>query len=33
MFDDFRKAIIQEFEMLDIRLMFYYLNIEIKQVQ
>ena len=31
MFEDFKKAMVKEFEMTDIRLMAYYLSIEVKQ--
>ena len=31
MVDDFKKVITEEFEMTDIRLMVYYLSIEVKQ--
>ena len=31
MFEEFKKAIIKEFEMTDIGLMSYYLGIEVKQ--
>jgi hypothetical protein len=33
MFEDFKKAMIQEFEMTDIGLMSYYLGIEVKQME
>ncbi|PRQ49434.1 putative RNA-directed DNA polymerase [Rosa chinensis] len=33
MFEDFMKAMIREFEMTDIRLMSYYLDIEVKQME
>jgi hypothetical protein len=33
MFDDFKKAMTQEFEMIDIALMSYYLGIEVKQME
>ena len=31
MVDDFKKAMMEEFEMIDIRLMAYYLGIKVKQ--
>jgi hypothetical protein len=33
MFEDFKKAMAQEFEMTDIGLMSYYLEIEVKQME
>jgi hypothetical protein len=33
MFEDFKKAMTQEFEMTDIGLMSYYLGIEVKQME
>jgi hypothetical protein len=33
MFEDFKKAMTQEFEMTDIGFMSYYLEIEVKQME
>jgi hypothetical protein len=33
MFEDFKKAMIEEFKMTDIGLMSYYLGIEVKQIE